>query len=61
MLYYKHNIEARSCNHCCYGKAIGITYSECVFIALGIQHANRMRRITICGLPSCTTFSHIIS
>ena len=24
------NIEARSCNHCCCGKTVGITYSECV-------------------------------
>ena len=27
---YKHNIEARSRNHCCHGKAVNITYSECV-------------------------------
>ena len=26
------NIEARSCTHCCRGKAINITYSECVFV-----------------------------
>jgi hypothetical protein len=32
-------IEAHSCNHCCSGKAIGIAYSECVSVALGIQHA----------------------
>jgi hypothetical protein len=31
------NIEARSCNHRYSGKAISITYSECVFVALGIQ------------------------
>jgi hypothetical protein len=31
-----HNTEARSCNHCSRGKAISITYSGCVFIALGI-------------------------
>jgi len=30
--------EARSCNHCCSGKEISITYSECVFVALFIQH-----------------------
>ena len=25
------------CNHCCSGKALSITYSECVFATLGIQ------------------------
>ena len=28
---------------CCSGKAISITYSECVFVALGIQQEMRMR------------------
>ena len=27
-------------------------------VALGIQHAMRMRRMAICGLPGSTTFSH---
>jgi len=26
------------CNHCCSRKAINITYSECVFVALGVPH-----------------------
>jgi len=42
--------EASPCNHCCCGKAIAITYSGCVSVALVIQHAVRMRRIVICGL-----------
>jgi hypothetical protein len=41
-MYVKCNIKARSCNYCCNGKAISIIYSECVFVALGIQHAMRM-------------------
>ena len=31
------NIEARLRNHCCRVKAIIITYSKCVFVALGIH------------------------
>jgi hypothetical protein len=54
-------IEARSYNHYCSGKAIIITYSECVFVALGIQHATRMRHIVICDLSGCTVFFHFIS
>jgi hypothetical protein len=33
----------------------------CVFVALGIQHAMRMRHIFICGLACSTIFLHIIS
>ena len=53
------NNEARSCNHCRSGKAVSITYSECLFIALAIQHAMRMRHIVICDLPRYTVFLHI--
>ena len=36
-------------NHCCRGKAVcnSSTYSECVSVALVIQHAKRMRRIML--------------
>jgi hypothetical protein len=57
----KRNNEARSCNHVYSGKAMGIAYSECVFVALGTQHAMRVNHIASCGLHRSTIFSHIIS
>jgi hypothetical protein len=54
-------IEARCCNHCCPEKAVSITYSECVFVGLDAQHAMRMLYSVFCGLPSSTTFFHIVS
>ena len=45
------NIETRSRYHYCLGKAIIVTYSECVFVALVIQHVKRMRRIKFSYMP----------
>jgi hypothetical protein len=59
-MYVKRNIEVRSCNHRCSGKATSITYSECVSIALGIEHAMRMRHIDIRGFRRSTVLFHII-
>jgi hypothetical protein len=42
-------------------KAISITYSACVFVALGIQHVMRMRHIVIFDLPGSTILFCIIS
>jgi len=49
-MYVQRNIEARSFKHCCSGRAVSVTcvtYSESVFVALDIQHAVRMRRVTL--------------
>ena len=58
-MYVKRNTDARSRTHCCSGKAISITYPECVFVPLGTQHAKRMRHIVISGLPGSTILFHM--
>jgi hypothetical protein len=60
---YKRNTDARSRNHCYRGKAISITHSECVSVALVIRHAKRMRRIILpsvacLAVPYFSTLSH---
>ena len=51
-MYIKRNIEARSRNHCCRGKATRTTYNECVSVALVIQHANAHASLLYCHLWS---------
>jgi hypothetical protein len=60
---YKCNIKVRPCNICCCGEAVPITYSECVSVALVIQHAVCMYRITLpsvacLAVPYISTLSH---
>jgi hypothetical protein len=42
-------------------KELSITHFECVYVALGTQHAMRMHHIVICGLSTFTVFFHFIS
>jgi len=60
-MYVQRITEERSSGHGYSGKTIIITYSKCVYVTLGIQHAIRMHHITICGLCSCTTFFSTLS
>ena len=55
-MYVLRNIEARSRNHCHRGKAESITCSECVSLALVIQHAKRMRRIIVSSVACPSLF-----
>jgi hypothetical protein len=41
-------------------KALSVTYSDCVFVALGIRHAMRERHIVVCGLSVSAAVFHII-
>jgi hypothetical protein len=48
---HKRNIEARSRNHCCRGKAISVTHSECVCsLIYPACKAHAHYYIVICGL-----------
>ena len=60
-MYVQGNNEERSSKHCYYRRTISNTCCECVFVALVIQHAKRMRHIVICGQSGCKKFFHIIS
>ena len=59
-MHVQRNMEVRSSNHCCRGKVICSTYSQCVSVALDIQHVRLMRRIVICDLSGSTKFFHLI-
>ena len=47
----KGEIEARSRNHSCCGKAMSIIHSECVSVALVIHHAKRLSSAVCLDVP----------
>jgi len=50
-MYVQRNTEARSRNNRCRGRAVNITYSACVSVALGVQHARSMHSIILSSVP----------
>jgi hypothetical protein len=54
-MYVYSNIETRSCNHWYRGKAKISTYSECVFVALGVRHDNA--HASYCHLKSVRLYN----
>ena len=58
---YVCHIQARSCNHSCSRNAISITYSDYVFVALGIQHEMRTRRIVMWPIRLHNIFLHYLT
>jgi len=62
-IYSQSIVEAHSRKHFCRGKAIIMTYSECVSVAFVIQHAKCKRRIIMSTVASLvlayfSTLSH---
>ena len=55
-MYYNMVLKRVHCNHCYLGKAVSITYSECVFIALRIQHAMPMVIMLFMACPALRYF-----
>ena len=55
-------MEARSPNRFCRGKAIRISYYECMYVDLITQHATRMRHITLLSVacPLYNIFPHYL-
>jgi hypothetical protein len=60
-MYVQRDCVAHSRNYCLREKAIFITSSEFVSVALVIEHAKSMRHIVICGLSACAVIFNIIS
>ena len=53
-MYVQCKNGARSPDHCCHGKAVSLTYSECMSVPLLIRHAMRMRRVLLLPVDCLT-------
>ena len=59
-MQYRYNLNLRRVSTTI-GQAISITYSECVFVALGNQCGMLMRHIVFCDLSGSNILFYIIS
>jgi len=59
-MYVWRNNDAPSRYHFCKGRTVSITYSECVFVALVIQHSMRMRLIILSSV-NCLALQYFSS
>jgi len=57
---YEHNTEVHLCIHCCHARTISILYSECVFLALVIQHAKCISHIILSSV-ACLALPHVFT
>jgi hypothetical protein len=55
--YVERNTEAHLHNHCCRVKAVSITHSECVFVALVIRHERACAVLSSVACPALPKFS----
>jgi len=68
-MYVECNIEVRSRNHCCCGKAISIKLLHvlsvcvcvCVCVCYTVCKAHAPYYVVLCGQSGCTIFIHIVS
>jgi hypothetical protein len=59
-MYVESNIEVQSCNSCSRGRAMSITYSECVFVAFGTKSEMRMRHCHVWPVRLYNIFPHYL-
>ena len=62
-MYVGRYIEALSRIHCSRGQELNIIYSECMSVALVMQHSKRMRHVILLSVvclpvPYISTLSH---
>ena len=53
-------VKGHSCNYRCNGKSNNITYSECVFVSLGIQHEMGHIAIGVLSGSTVAAFPHYL-